>query len=906
MHKQKIDSTEWYRMESADVVRALQSDLSTGLDAALVLTRQRTFGRNEFSSAKKVTFIDRIVGELKNPLTFMLLCAGILTTLLEEYVDASVIFIALMINIVISLYQEGRADRAFMRLRQSQAEWAVVLRARGKMRIPAVDLVPGDVIMLETGMHIPADVRILKSNSLEVNESPLTGEWVDVPKCTEQYNTLIPYVEQHNMGFMGTLITGGSGVGIVTDTGDRTRIGTIATALGGYDDTKTPLQESISKIARILSYVVIGALVFIFLLGYLRGLPFTELLLVSISIAVAAIPEGLPAAVTVILALGMEKILSRGGLVRNLLATETLGSTTVILTDKTGTLTKAEMVVAKVLTYGGIMATEGAPAHALHEAHGDERDVLEFATLTSDAFIEIKEGDPESEVIVRGRPVERAIVSAALAIGLNQNELLVNYPRIDFLPFESQHRTALSLHRVRGLKHSRLYVTGSPEFIFEHSTKIYTAGAVRVLSLAEKNIFDTALKKYTNEGMRLIGVAFRETTMASFENSTNETRAALSSDLILAGFIVLHDPLRADVHLAIQSAQDAGARVIMATGDNLNTARSIARICGIWREGDGVSTGVDVERASDSELILLLKHTTVFARMLPEHKLRLARVLKGSGEVVAMTGDGVNDAPALRAANIGVALGSGTEVAKEASDLVLLNDSFSIIVSSIEEGRRILDNLRKVVAYLLSTSFSEIIIVGGALLFALPIPLLPAQILWINMLTEGFMNFAFAFEPKEDNLMKRDPRTSGGGEMFSRRFVIFIAIIGLSSGALLLFLYAFLLTWHDSALIDVRTIMFVALTLSTSFIAFSLKDLRTPLYRIRIWSNVYLLGAIAFSLLGISLALYVSTLRALLRLSTVDVIAFIYPIGAVLVLTLCSVEVAKYYLFEGKRRHVVR
>ncbi len=896
-------------MSEAEVLLQLETNKKEGLSHEEAKKRMEQIGENTLHEGKKVTWIDRVVGELRNPLAFILLCAGILTTILGHYVDATVIFIALIINIAISLYQEGRADNAFLRLRNAQEKFAVVLRGGNKERISAEAVTLGDIVFLEAGMNIPADVRILESNNIEVNESPLTGEWIDVSKITDAYTTLVPFVEQKNMGFMGTLISGGTGLGVVVAVGDHTRIGAIAESLRDGVEPKTPLQENIARVARFLSAIVLLSLLLIFTLGLFRGESLTELLLISIAIAVAAIPEGLPVAVTVVLAIGMEAILKRGGLVRNLLAAETLGSTTVILTDKTGTLTKGEMVVARVVTLGGLLS-EGTrvPSHKEHETRGDERDVLEFATLCADAFIE-RTGPKEdslADFVVRGRPVERAVVLSALESGLNQTELLHNYPRIDFLPFESKHRVALSLHHIRGMKHNRLYITGAPEYLLARSGAVYLDGDSRIASADVREKLERAMKHYTSQGYRLIGVAFRNTGMTAFSKEASISRDGLMEGLILGGFIVLHDPLREDAAEAIRASKRAGARVIMATGDNAETARTIARECEIWSTGDDVAIGADLERMSDDELIKKLKTTTVFARMLPEHKLRLVRILSASGEVVAMTGDGVNDAPALRAANIGVALGSGTEVAKEASDLILESNSFSIIVSAIEEGRRIIDNLRKIVAYLLSTSFTEIIAVGGALLVGIPLPILPAQILWTNMLTEGFMNFAFAFEPKEDDLMTRDPRVAGARTMLNRQFMKFVILVGLSGGLVILAYYAYLLKVADTPLADARTLVFVMLTLSVTFIVFSLKDLRTPIYAIRLWSNHYLLGSLAFAIFGLVLALKVDFLRTLLRLSEVSVLSALPVLFAFIALNLLLVETAKYFLFERRSRGVLR
>lgn len=907
MHKE--GGREWYEMSVEDVVGSLHSDSKHGLTPKEAEERILRDGENTLRGEAGPTLLDRISGEIRNPLTFTLLVAGIITTFLAHYVDATVIFIALIINIAISLYQEGRADKAFQRLKESQEKFTVVLRGGEKMRIASSGVVKGDILIVETGMHVPADARIISGNNIEVNESPLTGEWIDVGKHSDALPTLLPPGEQKNMLFMGTLLTGGSGRAIVVRTGNDTLLGTIATALGKQDEQTTPLQRNFAEIAKFISYIVLGALIGIFVLGLFRGMPVTELFLVSIAVAVAAIPEGLPSAVTVVLAIGMEAILRRGGLVRNLLAAETLGSTTIILTDKTGTLTRAEMTVARVVTLGSILLKNAKKESAIHEheAHGDERDILQFSALASDAFIEMSAGggegkDVEVERVVRGRPVERAIVEAALRSGLDQRELLANYPRIDFFPFESKHRVAFSLNHVRGIKHNRLYITGAPEFILERAGAVYLAGRTHIMTDEIRADFESQLKEYTKEGMRLIGVAFRDTTLSAFKVNDEEFRAELLAGVIFGGFIALHDPLRDDVAESIRIAKEAGARVVMATGDNIETARTIAKECGIWKEGDHALSGEEVARADDAVLLRALRNTSVFARVLPEHKLRLARLLSGDGEIVAMTGDGVNDAPALRAANIGVALGSGTEVAKEASDLILETNSFSVIVSAIEEGRRIVDNLRKIVAYLLSTSFSEIILVGGALIFGLPLPLLPAQILWTNMLSEGFMNFAFAFEPKEDDVMKRDPRIAGAMNMLTRPFIAFILAVGVMSGALLLGLYFFAVSYLELSESASRTIMFIALTLGTTSISFSLKDLRSPLYSVKFTSNKYLLGSLLFALLGLLLALEVPFLSGLLRLAPISYGEYAPIFAGYVIATLFSVEVIKYLCFERRSR----
>lgn len=910
---QPIDhgAREWSQYPIADIFAEWKSDATQGLSAAQAAFSLKQYGANIFLSLPSKSLLMRIVAQLKSPLVFILLSAGVLTILLGEYVDAIVIALALSINLAISLYQEGRADHAFLRLRDAQEKFAVVVRDGVKERIAAEGVVPGDILVLEVGVSVCADARLITTQNLEVNESPLTGEWLDVAKEAGEIHTTLPPTEQKNMVFMGTLVTGGSARAIAVATGNRTLLGAIALALSADDVVRTPLQEHVKQVARLLSFVVFAALVLIFVLGLLRGEPLTELVLISIAIAVAAIPEGLPAAVTVILAIGMEAILARGGLVRNLLAAETLGGTTVILTDKTGTLTKAEMRVARVVTLGSLLIEEAAKNtdNKEHEAHGDERDILQFAALASDAFIEehgVNTEDPLSEKVVRGRPVERAVVLAALESGLNQTELLANYPRIDFLPFSSTYRAASSLNHTRGLKRNRIYVTGAPEYILAHSDLVYLEGKTHARSKAVLEHFEHALQTYTTKGMRLIGVAFADTDRPSLERNKDGSVLHPEEKLVFGGLIMLHDPLRTDVPASIATARAAGARVIMLTGDNPETARTIAKESGIWRKDDQLLLGSDVERATDDALFLASRNTSVFARMLPEHKLRFARVLIAHGEVVAMTGDGVNDAPALRAASIGIALGSGTEVAKEASDLILLNNSFTIIVAAIEEGRRIVDNLRKIVAYLLATSFGEIIVVAGALLLGLPVPLLPAQILWTNMLSEGFMNFAFAFEPKEGDLMMRDPKVSGARGMLSRELTIFILVIGVCSGLILLGANWFFASVWGLPIPQVRTLTFVALTLSAVLVSFSFKDLRSSLFSIKIFSNRYLIGSTFFALAGLVLALNVAPFPQLLRLVPIDMGKAAPVLLCVVLAQFLVVEVMKYLLFERRARSVLR
>jgi Ca2+-transporting ATPase len=682
--------------------------------------------------------------------------------------------------------------------------------------------------------------------------------------------------------------------------GDRTEIGAIARSLEDGDEGKTPLQEEIARVAQVLSWFILASLAVIFILGALRGESLSELFLISVAIAVSAIPEGLPAAVTVVLAVGMEAILSRGGLVRNLLAAETLGSTTVILTDKTGTLTKADMEVTDIITWGTILSKEHRAeggSSILHHAHGDERDVLEFAALASDAFIDTT----NNELTVHGRPVERAVVSAALSTGLNQTKLLENYPRLDFLAFSSSGRFAASLNDVRGITPDRYHLTGAPEYMLESAKYVYFEGKTHLKTEEMIRRFEAEHRSHTEKGMRLIGVAMKDADEKEFSDDIIGDRAKLLHESVFCGFIALSDPIRSDVKESIRVAQHAGARVIMATGDNRHTAIAVAKECGIWKDGDVALTGDEIAKLSEEELAQSLRHASVLARMLPESKLRVARLLESRGDIVAMTGDGVNDAPTLRAANIGIALGSGTEVAKEASDIVLLDNSFSVIVAAIEEGRRVIDNLRKIVIYLLSTSFGEIIVVSGAMLAAAPMPVLPAQILWINMLTEGLLNFAYAFEPKESDVMRRHPRRHGKKGLMSKTTLSYIVLCALSTGVLLYAVFLVSYVWLKQPIEETRALIFITLFISAVAGAISIKDLHVPVWKMKIFSNKYLLIALAFSFLGLFLALSIDPLARILSLEAIRPMPALLVGVIVFAIVLVVHEAGKIAMFERRK-----
>ncbi|MBU2218980.1 HAD-IC family P-type ATPase [Patescibacteria group bacterium] len=885
----KTKQIPWHALSLNETKERLLADFNRGLDEKEVLKRQKHYGKNAFESKKQFYYLTLLWKQIKNPLVFILIIAALITFFLKEYTNTIVIFIAVFINTAIGMIQEGKASQAFDKLKSSQKKFATVLREGRQKVIEAIELVPGDIIILQMGDRIPADSRLVEGKGLEANESILTGEWLSIkkdPKAKIKEEAHIS--DKNNMVWMGSLITEGWGKAVAVNTGSKTEMGEIAEVLKEGDDVITPLQKGIKHLARFLGLAIVLILSFIFVIGIIRGEPLIDMLLISVALAVSAIPEGLPAAVTVVLAIGMERILSKGGLVKNLNAAETLGSSTLILTDKTGTLTKAEMNVSRIMTY----FSENKEFE--NREHKDRLEVLQMALLASNSFIENPE-DELKEWKIRGGPMDKAILMASIEGGLRPVEIFKKSPRVDFIPFDSERRFSASLYKNLG-DDWRIYMMGAPELILGLCDKIYAGGKELKIGEKEFNLLKRVYEKETSSGARILGIAYKNIKEKSFPHDGEEQKKIFEK-MVFGGFIGFHDPLREDVPESIKMAQEAFVRPVMATGDYAITAQKIAQEIGLMTKGGLLLEGEKIEKMSDQELENIVEKVDVFARVLPHQKMRIIKAWQSKGEVVAMTGDGVNDAPALKHADIGLALGSGTDVAKEASDIVLLNNSFSIIVYAIEEGRRILDNLRKIIAYLLSTSFSEIVLIGVAVILGFPLPVLPAQILWINIIQEGFMNFAFAFEPKEKDLMKRNPKTKSPKKILTPKLKKMIFIVTLITSVLLTALYFFFINYFSYSIEKIRTIMFAAISVSSIFFAFSFKNLKKPIWKIKIFSNRYLIFAFMTSLLLLLTSLFVPILQKLLSLVTLS-FSEILILLAFGLLNFAVIETVKYFLFE--------
>ncbi|HFC10781.1 MAG TPA: HAD family hydrolase [Candidatus Kaiserbacteria bacterium] len=873
-----MSKKEWYSKSVSDVISHFSTDLQKGLSEEEA-GRRLAKGVNKIPEPKQETMFMHVVDQLKSPIALVLVFATIGALFVGTFSDATVIIVALLVNVVLGVFQEHRVESSFSSLRSKENIRASVVRSGVSREIDSGDIVPGDIVLLSAGTAVPADIRIVETHSLMTNESTLTGEWGSIDKKSEQISKEAVLAERVDMVYAGTFITGGAGRGVVVATGVNTEIGAVSNELSISKKTKTPLERDMLHAARFILMIAVFAIVLVFVLALTHGVPFAEASLVAIAIAVASVPEGLPAAVTVVLALGMERILDAGGLVKSLLSAETLGATSVILTDKTGTLTEGRMRVDSFVTRRGIFTDV---------EDSESKRVLRSAILaSSDGYIERVKGEEghKEELIARGRPIEQALVFAGLSAGLSESVIRSEHPTIDLLPFDANRRFGGMLVLEKDVKVA--YFSGAPE--------VFLSGSRKSSAETEHStgIFTQALNEATSASKRVIAVARVPWHKDYFP--TDDDLLKLVGRAKVIGLVTFADTIRKEAGVAVAQMQEAGARVVMATGDNKETAIVVARAVGIANANDIARTGAELAGLSDDSLYELVMKETVFARVTPADKLRIVRVLQNNGEVVAMTGDGVNDAPALKAASIGIAIGSGTDVAKDAADMVLLEDSFAVITDAIREGRRLRDNIKKVFTYLVATTFGGTFVIVTAFAFGFPLPILPTQILWTNLINGGPMNIAFAFEPLYPSAMKRSPRDSENARVLSPSVIKLILAVGLSTGLLLVGLFLFIskLGLPET---EIRTMIFVGLSFDAIFTAVSLKSFGTPITQISFFSNRFLIVALLGSVFMIAVALFVPPVQFLLNTVPLS-LRDIGILGLLGFADLFMVEFAKYIIY---------
>ncbi|MDO8435623.1 MAG: HAD-IC family P-type ATPase [bacterium] len=870
----------WYTLTPHESLGALDTRRD-GLHSQEVRDRQKEFGPNALPEKKQVSSSAILWAQFKSPLVFVLLFAAVVTLVLREWVDFGVVSAAVVINTIVGFIQELKADRSVEQLRRMVQIQARVVRGGTIEMVPAAAVVPGDILSLTEGDRLPADARILEANELETEEASLTGESAPVRKQLEKLAIGTTIGDRTTMVFAGTSIGRGTGRAVVVATGTHTEIGKLSQMVSETHEGRTPLQTQLAKLSRALGIIVGVIVIALVAFGSVRGFGFVEIFLTAVAVAVAAIPEGLLVSLTVILAIGMQRILKKKALVRKLVAAETLGSVSVICTDKTGTLTEGKMQVVHIVTEVGEGKPDGKIEHHVR--------ALRIAVLANDATVKTT-GDSMEEYEVMGEPTDRALMQAGMEAGLDPRELVKREDRVAEIPFDYGRKYMATLHAEGGVEGSVVYMKGAPEVLLGHSTA-HDATREKWLHQADA---------LTAKGWRVLGVAQKR-----LRHRLTELHEDTITAMEFVGLIALQDPLRPEARETIALCRAAGIHTVLITGDHKLTAEAIAAEAGILVSDHRIVEGKELDGWTDAELRKHVEHITVYARVEPRHKLRIVGAWQALGEVVAMTGDGVNDAPALKAADVGIAFGSGSDVTKETADVVLLDNNFKTIVAAVEQGRIIFANIRKVVAYLLSDSFSEMILIGGSLLMGLPLPLLPAQILWINLITDGFPSLALTVEPSERDVMSEKPRKRSE-PILNREIKSLIFIIGVLTDLGLFALFFWLLNL-DFSIEYIRTMMFVALGIDSLFYVFAIRSLRNSIFTMNPFANRWLIGAVGIGFALQFISIYWGPLQSILRTQSLNLVDWSILIG-VSAVKLFMIEAAKavFRFLERVRREVVQ
>lgn len=827
----------WFSKSQQEVLKELQVNQETGLTTEEVKARIERYGYNKLKGKPKKSLISLFFAQLKDWLIYILLGASVITIFIQEYVDAIIILVVVAINATIGVFQEYKAEKAIEALQQLTSPKSLVRRNGEVQEINSEEIVPGDIIILDAGRYIPADIRLIESVNLQIEESALTGESVPSEKDASYLNEdpKTPIGDRTNMAFMSTLATYGRGEGVVVATAMDTEIGKIAKILDEDIEEMTPLQKRLEELGKILGFIAIGICALIFVIALFQKRDLFEMFLTAISLAVAAIPEGLPAIVAIVLALGVTRMSKINAIVKKLPAVETLGSVNIICSDKTGTLTQNKMTVVKLYTLDNLKNISSEEANL--EAQKDERELIKSFVLCSDATYENGQST--------GDPTEVALVVLGDKFNLARKMLHSEYKRVGERPFDSDRKLMSTLNEENG--GYRVHTKGAIDNILKISTSALVDGKIVPLTEAMKANYLKAAEEMSDAALRVLGAAFKDT------DSIIEPED-MEKDLTVVGIVGMIDPPRLEVKDSIAIAKRAGITTIMITGDHKNTAVAIAKQLGIAASIEQSITGIEIDELSDEEFGKKIKDYRVFARVSPEHKVKIVRAFKAQGNIVSMTGDGVNDAPSLKSADIGVAMGiTGTDVSKGASDMILTDDNFTTIVHAIEEGRNIYSNIKKAVIFLLSCNLGEVVSVFLSVLFFWPVPLLPTQILWINLITDTLPAIALGVDPGDKDAMKKKPRNPK--ESFFAGGAGFRAVLGgVLIGALTLAAFYFGLNEYgfgltsanipEEVLTYARTMAFVVLAASQLFYSLTMRNATKSIFQVGLFSNKYLVGAI--------------------------------------------------------------
>ncbi len=880
-----MQNQPWHILTTDQSFEKLQSQ-PAGLTSAEAQKRLEQHGPNELQAARRISPWEILLEQFKNVLILILLGATVISLFLGHGTESVVIAIIVLFAVGLGFVQEYRAERAIEALKQMAAPTASVLRDGAEIKLPARDLVPGDVIILHTGDRVPADARLLEAVNIQIEEAALTGESVPVEKHVKALaDPDSPLGDRKNLAYAGTAVTYGRGRALVAATGMQTEFGKIAKMLQEVETGKTPLQHNLDKVGAVLARAAFVVVAIIVALGLFRGQPFVEMLIFGIALAVAVVPEALPAVVTISLAIGVQKMVKRNALIRRLPAVETLGSTSVICSDKTGTLTKDEMTIRRLYCAGEMVSVSGAgysPEGAFSPQAGAElRQMLTAAALASDThLVRLPEGGWD----IKGDPTEGALVVAAAKLGLDKMSLDAQNPRVHEIPFSSETKRMTTLHEADG--QTTAYAKGAPEVILAGCDFVLLPDGVKTLDKAGREAILAQAQAMASEALRVLGIA----------SKPNVTPASAEQGMTFLGLAGMIDPPRPEAKNAIALCADAGIRPVMITGDHPVTAQAVARELGLLKEGGRVVTGAELEEMPDEQLQREVENISVYARVSPAHKLRVVTAWQARGHIAAMTGDGVNDAPALKKADIGVAMGiTGTDVTKEAAAMTLTDDNFASIVAAVEEGRGVFGNIKKYLMYLLSSNIGEIGLMAGSALMGLPLPLTAVQILYVNLATDGLPALALSVDPPEKDLMKRKPRDPRTG-IFTRPVVTLMVLGGIWSTIINLGLFTWALD-SGRSLEQAMTMTFVSLVLIQFFKAYNFRSDRHSILD-KPFANKWLNLAVGWELVLLVLIVYVPFLHEAFSTYALSLQDWLL-VGGLALTIIPMLELAKWMVRKG-------
>lgn len=839
--------SNWYSKTKDQTLIDLETNEQHGLTDEIVNKRLKQYGSNELATKQKRTLWQRIFAQINDVLVYVLIIAALISAFVGEWADASIIALVVVLNAVIGVVQESKAEQALEALKEMATPKAIVKRNGELKEIPSEHVVPGDIVMLDAGRYIPCDLRLIETANLKVEESALTGESVPVDKDAIHHPSMqsdeqVPLGDQKNMAFMSTLVTYGRGVGVAVETGMNSQIGKIATLLHEADDDMTPLQKSLAQVGKYLGFVAVAICIVMFFIGFLQGRDTLEMFMTAISLAVAAIPEGLPAIVSIVLAIGVQRMIKQNVIIRKLPAVEALGSVTIICSDKTGTLTQNKMTVTHFYSDNTYDHLEN-----LNVNNDAQRLLLENMVLCNDASY-----NNESQT---GDPTEIALLVAGSTFNMQKDHLEKIHERVNELPFDSDRKMMSTVHTYDKSYYSM--TKGAIDKLLPRCTHIFKNGKIESLTEADKNQILEAAGLMSQEALRVLSFAFKQ------YNSRDTDIDYLEENLIFIGLVGMIDPPRAEVKDSITECKKAGIRTVMITGDHKDTAFAIAKELGIATEISEIMIGTELDNISDTELASKINHLNVFARVSPEHKVKIVKALRAKGNIVSMTGDGVNDAPSLKQADVGVAMGiTGTDVAKGAADVVLTDDNFSSIVKAVEEGRNIYRNIKKSILFLLSCNFGEIIALFLAILLGWATPLRPIHILWVNLITDTLPALSLGVDPEDPDVMKEKPRHAK--ESLFSGSIPFLIFNGVIIGLLTLIAFIAGAKFYtgdtnlfplfperidDDALLHAQTMAFVVLSFSQLVHSFNLRSRTKSIFSIGIFTNKYLVFSLLIGVL---------------------------------------------------------